>query len=91
MSKEKSQKKSPTNQADFSDMQPHDAVAMIVNTAVTAINSGHNMKVYDTKREGKRGLLIWMPGFVIENGAVIKAPDDSGKSVVAKDVDTSGE
>lgn len=90
MSQNKQQKKSST-QADFSDLSPHDAVALIVNTAVVAKNSGHDIRVYQKTWNEIPGLLVWMPGHIMQNNTVVKAPDKDKAVVVEETETTSGE
>ncbi len=56
--------------ADFSDLAEHDAVAIVMNTAVVARNSGHPITVQHARIQGQRGILIFIPGYELVGGRV---------------------
>lgn len=66
-----SQSKKP--KADFSDMSFHDVVAMIMNTAVVAKESGHGVNVRNATVAGVPSIVVVMPGYRFEDGRLQKA------------------
>jgi hypothetical protein len=58
-------------QVDFKDLVTHDAIALVTNTAVVARDSGHPVKVAVANYQGSWGILVWMPGYHMVNGAVV--------------------
>jgi hypothetical protein len=60
----------------FNDMPRHDMVGMIIATALEAKQAGLPLIAVNATRQGVRGLMVWMPGYIVENGAVIIAPSE---------------
>ena len=52
---------------DFSDMSPHDMMRLVANTALVAKESGGNLSVFSGKLKGESGVMVWIPGYSIEN------------------------
>jgi uncharacterized protein GlcG (DUF336 family) len=69
---------------DFSDLSPHDAIALVANSAVVARESGHPVEVAVARRNGVTGILVWMPGYLMQNGAVV-ATGGKVATIVAND------
>lgn len=65
-----SQSKKP--RIDFSEMAEHDVVALVTNTAVVAKNSGHPVTVRHARVEGQRGILVFMPGYELADGLIMR-------------------
>ena len=57
----------------FSDLAPHDIVGMIVATTLEAQRSGIELVISNGRRNGQGGVMVWIPNFTIENGAVVVA------------------
>lgn len=53
---------------DFSDMSPHDIARLVANTALVAKSSGGPVSVFGGKLKGEQGVMIWIPGYEIDNG-----------------------
>jgi hypothetical protein len=62
--------------ADFSDLAEHDAVAIVMNTAVVARDSGHPITVQHARIQGQRGILIFIPGYELAEGRVQRVVEE---------------
>lgn len=58
-------------EVNFEGMSRVDVVALVVSTAVTAKRSGYPVQVNKTKVGSREGLIIWIPGFTIEDGKIL--------------------
>ena len=63
-----------TSQDSFGDLSYHDVVAMIMNTAVVA-KRDHPVMVREAKISGKKGVLVFMPGYEMVSGKLRKLED----------------
>lgn len=62
-----SQSKKPI---DFSDMSYRDVVAMLMNTAVIAKDSGHRVSVRNATVAGEAAIVIVAPGYKFVDGTL---------------------
>ena len=62
-------------QADFSDLSTHDAIALVTNNAVVARQSGHPVTVSHATIEGQKGIVIWIPNYVLADGRIQKVKE----------------
>lgn len=53
---------------DFSDLAPHDILRLVANTALVAKEGGGALSVFSGKLRGQSGVMIWIPGWHIEDG-----------------------
>lgn len=51
---------------DFSDLSEADRVRLVAQTALIAQESG-GVEVFNGRFNGKSGVMIWIPGYRIEN------------------------
>lgn len=58
---------------DFSDLSEADRVRLVANTALIAQMSG-GVQVFNGRYKGAPGVMIWIPGYSIENGEMNKLP-----------------
>lgn len=56
----------------FSDLAPHDAIGMIVATALEAQKAGVLISIANGTISGVSGMRIWIPDYNVVNGAVVK-------------------
>lgn len=54
--------------ADFRDLSPADQARLVANTALVAAESGGPVSVFNGRFKGVQGVMVWMPGYSIENG-----------------------
>ena len=57
----------------FSDLSHHDMVGMIVATAYEAQRAGLPLVAKVGERNGQKGIMLFIPDFIIQNGAVVVA------------------
>ena len=57
----------------FDDLPQHEQAAMTVNTALEAQASGLPLVANEAKLDNITGILIWIPGYTLKNGAVVEA------------------
>jgi hypothetical protein len=62
---------SAKSKIDFSDLSEVDAVRLVANSAVVARESGHNVVVKTASISGKKGILIFMPGYVYDGSDIV--------------------
>lgn len=61
-------------EVDFSDMSAADQARLVANTALIAQGSGGPVSVFNGSYKKEPGVMIWIPGFAIENGEMNKIP-----------------
>lgn len=61
----KKQKKTPPSTESLSRF---DAVALVVNTALKVRDGGHDIVVRHAKVTGQAGILVFLPGFELNDG-----------------------
>ena len=61
------------NDIDFSDLSEADRVRLVANTALIAQASG-GVTVFNGRYKSAPGVMIWIPGYNIDNGEMNKLP-----------------
>jgi hypothetical protein len=66
------QKKTPPNTESLSRF---DAVALVVNTAIKVRDGGHDIVVRHARVTGQAGILVFLPGFELNDGNLKLVPE----------------
>ena len=60
------------NDVNFDDLSEADRARLVANTALIAQESGEPVKVFNIRYKGEPGVMIWIPGYKIEDGEMNK-------------------
>jgi hypothetical protein len=79
---------------NFHELNDIDAVRLVANTAAAVRDAGHAVQVHVAKVRGEVGIMIWMPGYEVLNGQIVRFATSGngaeGEAEEAAAVATSG-
>lgn len=68
-----------SNEVSFADMKISDQYSLVTDTALVARQSSQ-LRVFNGKHQGRRGIIIFMPGFNVVDGSVCPIEEVSSEA-----------
>ena len=61
----------------MSDLSAADAVRLVANTAIVARAAAKEITVANVRRNGRPGIMIWIPGWLWDGKTIVAAVDEA--------------